>query len=194
VTTQQRRAAIGVVGIGNPVVGDDGAGIAVIERIKPKWGADPGVLLLTLEGDLFELSDHLGRAERFVFADAVAGGTLGEITRSKQAPRAFAPSFHQLDVGAVMAALANLDLISPFPHWEIWGISIDPPREVRRGLSPPVAEAVETLAASLSRLIEETVAAENVPGENACIGGQRGGPGEVPATAEAGPMCENPGE
>jgi hydrogenase maturation protease len=148
-----------VVGIGNPVVGDDGAGIAVIERIKPRWGADPRVLLLTLEGDLFELADHLSRAERFVFADALAGGTPGAITRCERAPRAFAPSFHQVDVGAVMTALQNLGLASPFPPWEVWGISIDPPREMVRGLSPPVEAAVERLANDLSRLIEETVAA-----------------------------------
>ena len=151
------KAVVAVVGIGNPVVGDDGAGIEVIERLRARWSPDPRVLLLTLEGDLFEISDHLERARRFVFADALAGSEPGQILRCERAPRAYAPSFHQVDVGSVMAGLEALGMADPFPAWEVWGVTVDPPREVRVGLTPAVAAAVGRLTERLSALVEEAL-------------------------------------
>ncbi|MBI5014175.1 MAG: hydrogenase maturation protease [Deltaproteobacteria bacterium] len=153
----EERAVVAAVGIGNALVGDDGAGVAVLERLRERWGADPRVLLLALEGDLYEIADHLGRAARFLFADAVAGDVPGAIARCDRAPRAYAPSFHQTDTGSVLMALEALGTAEPFPPWEIWGVTVEPPREVRVGLSPPVAAAVERLSALLADRIEQAL-------------------------------------
>lgn len=131
-----------VVGIGNPLAGDDGAGLEALKRLKERMGVLSGVLFLLLEGDLFEIGEHLHRAERFLFIDAIAGDSPGEIVTGSQLPRALAPSFHQTDIGAVMGCLRHLDCCAPFPEWEIWGITIDPPATIGYGLSPEVASGV----------------------------------------------------
>ena len=148
------RARIAMVGVGNPLVGDDGAGAEVIRSLEARWASDRRVLLCTLEGDLLGIADRLEEAERFLFVDAVAGSEPGEIVRDPAVPRAYAPSFHQTDVGTVMRHLEALGVADPFPPWEIWGIVIAPPRELRQALTPAVAEAVDRLSELLSRRIE----------------------------------------
>ncbi len=149
--TQPKRVA--VIGIGNALAGDDGAGVAVVEALRLRLGEAPGVLLERLDGDLFAVADLLPRVERFIFVDAVIAQPPGAILRPVPPSPALAPSLHQTDIGAVMTALAALDLVDPFPRWEVWGIAIDPPQELKEELSPPVARAVAALADELARLL-----------------------------------------
>jgi len=149
------KARLAVVGIGNILVGDDGAGIAVLNRLRESWGEDSRVRFLALEGDLYEIGDYLDRAEEFIFVDAVAGENVGAIVESRHTPRAYAPSFHQTDIGSVMECLRALHMADPFPAWTLWGIVIAPPTEVTPGLTPAVAEAVEELAARLRTRIPD---------------------------------------
>lgn len=148
-------ARVAVVGIGNPLAGDDGAGPAVVEELRRRSAALPGVLFVCLEGDLFAVADLLPRARRFVFVDSVIGPPPGTVVRRPPTAAAFAPSLHQADIGAVMAAFAALELVHPFPPWEVWGIAIAPPRELGEGLTPPVAAAVAALAAELERTLAQ---------------------------------------
>lgn len=149
------KARLAVVGIGNILVGDDGAGIAVANRLKESWGEDPRVCFFNLEGDLYEIGDYLESADSILFVDAVAGPNPGEIVQSSQIPRAYAPSFHQTDIGSVMQCLQTLAMIDPFPPWTLWGITIAPPMEISTTLSPIVAHAVEQLTARLQARIPE---------------------------------------
>lgn len=145
--------AVGVIGIGNPLAGDDGAGPAVVEELRARLGDAPGVLLERLDGDVFAVVDLLSRAQRFIFVDAVIARPTGAVVRRAATSPSLGPSLHQADIGAVMTALAALDLVDPFPSWEVWGIAIDPPRDVKEGLSPPVARAVAALAEELAALL-----------------------------------------
>jgi hydrogenase maturation protease len=150
---------LAVIGIGNTLAGDDGAGIRVIGRLRELLdGKVPGdVLLDTLEGDLLEVTGMLDRVGRFVFVDAVAGAPPGRIEFSRRASRAFAPSFHQTDIGTLMTRLEGLGMADPYPDWEVAGITIEPPRTLGEGLSPAVGSAVEELARILMAAV--------VPGE-----------------------------
>lgn len=153
-------AGLAVVGIGNELAGDDGVGPAVVRALAARWGDQPRVRLAVLDGDLLAVSELLEVAPRLVFVDAVAGEPPGELVQGGPgAPvaRAFAPSLHQLDIGAVMASLEALGVAAPFPRWELWGVTVAPPRELRQGLSEPVASAVARLVTQLDRLIEQTV-------------------------------------
>ncbi len=152
-----RKRLLALVGVGNTLAGDDGAGIEAIRRLRKWWAAEPEVLFHSLEGDHFEIADLLDRAGRFIFIDAVAGEWPGTLVRIGNAPRAFAPSFHQTDIAAVMRTLEKLGTVEPFPAWEIWGITISPPAELGEGLSPEVEEGVQRLCRKLDRLIRETV-------------------------------------
>lgn len=140
-----RWARFAVVGIGNTLAGDDGVGIVVAERLAERWSDRPEVVVETLPGDLFAVAEMLGTAESFVFVDAIAGDPPGEIRMLTSAQRAFAASLHQTDIGTVMQSLQALELVSPFPEWQVWGITIDPPEELGEGLSPPVAAAADEL-------------------------------------------------
>lgn len=142
---ERPRARIAVIGIGNDLAGDDGLGIVVTERLRRHWGERDDVLFATLAGDPFAITELLDRAQHFVFLDAIAGDTPGELRWLKTAPRAFTPSLHHTDIGSVMAALAALEMVEPFPEWEIAGVVIRPPEELGEGLSPVIAAAAERL-------------------------------------------------
>ncbi len=144
---------VAVIGIGNQLAGDDGAGPAVVEELRARLGDASGVLLERLDGDLFAVADLLPRARRFIFVDAVIARPPGAIVRRAATSPSLAPSLHQADIGAVMSALAALDLVDPFPLWEVWGICIEMPRELAERLSPAVARAVEALADELAALL-----------------------------------------
>jgi hydrogenase maturation protease len=148
-----------VVGIGNDLAGDDGAGLEAIRLLEPVWQGEERVLLIRLEGDLLAIADLLPLADEFVFVDAVAGSVPGETVRGVHVQRAFAPSFHQTDIATAMRSLEALKLVEPFPPWEIWGVTILPPEELRLGLSPPVERAVRQLASDLDIRLREVLEA-----------------------------------
>lgn len=148
-----------VAGIGNTLAGDDGVGIEIVGWLREKWSAHPSVALEVLEGDLFAVADWLPTAQRFIFVDAADGETPGHCVLLRDCPRGFASSFHQSDIGAVMHTLRALDLVEPFPEWEIWGVTIRPPGELRCGLSAEVRSAALALAADLDRHLTAAVSA-----------------------------------
>ncbi|TFG36806.1 MAG: hydrogenase maturation protease [Candidatus Aminicenantes bacterium] len=149
-----RKSKIAMVGIGNTIAGDDGVGVLVVARLRERWNATEEVLVAILPGDLFAVSDLLGRADRFLFVDAIAGDRPGEIQILTSALRAFAPSLHQTDIGTVMTALKQLEMADPFPAWQVWGITIERPEELGEGLSPEIAAAAERLEAKIIEHVE----------------------------------------
>ncbi len=60
-----------VLGLGNPLCGDDGAGVAAVARLRARYAAPAGVQLL--DGGTLGLSllPHLQRARRAILVDAV---------------------------------------------------------------------------------------------------------------------------
>jgi hydrogenase maturation protease len=155
----QARKKIVVAGIGNTLAGDDGVGVEIVGWLREKWSAHASVALEVLDGDLFAVADWLPAAQRFIFVDAVDGETPGQCVVLRDCPRGFASSFHQSDIGAVMHTLHALDLVEPFPEWEIWGVTIRPPGELRYGLSAEVRSAALALAADLDRHLAAAVLA-----------------------------------
>lgn len=156
--TAPHRARIAVVGIGNDLAGDDGVGVVVAERLRHRWQGREDVLVATLAGDPFAVSELLDRSDRFLFLDAIAGDVPGELRWLRTAPRAFTPSLHHTDIGSVMAALAALELVTPFPAWEIGGVVIRPPEELGEGLSPEIAVAARRLEQEVAARVEALVA------------------------------------
>lgn len=147
-------ARLAIVGLGNTLAGDDGVGVRVAERLAARLGDRGDVVVTTLGGDLFEIADRLGDADRFLFVDAIAGDTPGELRSLTHAPRALAASMHQSDIGSVMDTLHSLNLVDVFPDWEVWGIVIAPPERLGEGLSPEVAAAASKLEERIVRYVE----------------------------------------
>jgi len=153
-----RKSKVAVVGIGNTLAGDDGVGVLIAERLQMRWEETREVLVAILPGDLFTVSDFLAEAEEFLFIDAIAGDRAGEIRILGSAQRAFAASLHQTDIGAVMAALRKLEMVDPFPAWQVWGITIETPEELGEGLSPEIAAAADVLEVRVVEYVEALLA------------------------------------
>lgn len=146
-----------VIGIGNRWAGDDGVGVEIVEALQRRLVSDPRVLLGVLEGDLLEVADWLPHARRFVFIDAVAGAEPGQTFFGYQGQKVWAASFHQTDLATALETLDRMGVIEPFPPWEIWGVTILPPREFRSGLSAPVAAAARHVTSRLIRMLKDSV-------------------------------------
>lgn len=142
-------AEIGIVGIGNTLMGDDGAGIAVAEKLQARLPDRKKVFIYSLQRDLFEIADLLGRARRFIFVDVFLGTPAGATKLFGVQSDALMPSIHQTDIGSIMHMLEPLGLAIPFPDWEIRGIAVEPPFILGNGLSAPVAQAVDRLVFEL---------------------------------------------
>ena len=64
-----------VIGVGNPLRGDDGIGPAVIDALRRRAGpAGPDVRLVCCSGDLTELIEAWEHADSAIVIDAVASG------------------------------------------------------------------------------------------------------------------------
>ena len=70
-----------VVGLGNPLLGADGFGSAVVERLRARADLPPGTTLLDANTDLLGCLDRFDRFERVILVDAFVGGVAtGAVT------------------------------------------------------------------------------------------------------------------
>jgi hydrogenase maturation protease len=146
-----------VLGIGNPLRGDDGVGPRVIEELTNR-GLPEGVTALDAGTGGLGLLQVLEGWERVVVVDAAdLGQKPGQFIRftPDQAELARATdrfSLHHAGLSEVLA-LANA-LGHPLPNMVIFGVQ---PAEIdwREGLSPAVETTLPTLTDAVIREIEE---------------------------------------
>jgi len=152
---ETRVCELGIIGVGNTLAGDDGAGNVVVSMLKEKYLSRSDILLHNLETDPLELWDILPQAKRFIFVDAVAGNPAGRLVtvKDERMGRAWSPSLHNMDLPTVIRQLNRLKQDDD-PEWNIWGITIDIPDHLNEGLSSEVSEAVKRLVDILSERIE----------------------------------------
>lgn len=139
-----------VLGLGNPVMADDGVGLAALERLRAGFQLAPGVELVDGGTWGMRLLPMIEDAERVLFLDAIAGGgPPGSLVRLDGAaiPRMLGVgklSPHQLDLQDVLAAAT---LRGRVPR-EMVALGVQPAVvEMRVGLTPAVEAAVDPLVA-----------------------------------------------
>lgn len=140
-----------VVGAGNELMGDDGAGPAVVTVLEPM--AHPHLDTFQCGTDLFRLATVNRFYPQVIIVDAVrTGATPGSI-------HWFAPRHaHRFQVSGSVHQLSLLEIISLLPlmtdllaHTEFSLVGIEPgPLQTDQGLSPPVAAAVRQVSRDLS--------------------------------------------
>jgi hydrogenase maturation protease len=157
------RVQTGIIGIGNTLMGDDGAGIVALEKLQARLTNRRDLLFHPLLKDLFEMADLIDKACRFIFIDAFPGSPPGRRVRISNASPSFMPSLHQTDIGAVMRMLEPLRLADPFPSWEVRGIAAEPPFLLGQGLSGPVTQSVDELVDELYAALSPGPAVSNAP-------------------------------
>jgi hydrogenase maturation protease len=140
------------IGVGNPYRTDDGVGAAAIERLR-RAGLR-GVDLVEESGEPVALVQRWSGRSKVFLIDAVdSGGEPGALHRFEcidghwdAAPPASAVSTHGIGVAEAVELARVLERLPA--HLVLYGIEVG---DVRNGvgLSPPVAEALETLVDDL---------------------------------------------
>lgn len=139
-----------VAGVGNSDRGDDGFGIEVVDRLA----ADPpkGVILSRCRGDMAALIETISSADMAIVVDAMmAGGRPGQIRRldAKQplsGPSARFSSTHGINLAETIELARALEKLPP--ALIVYGVEARD-FSIGRGLSPPVAAAVQRVAAAI---------------------------------------------
>ena len=145
-----------IIGVGNPLMGDDGVGIAVAERLAGSTlpegievvdGGTGGLTLLSLmEGaaavvlvDAVDMGCRAGEMTRFSGQDLLPSVAEGPVL-----------SLHAAGLGEVLALGREMDLLPPVSL-----VAIQPARVAPGlGLSPPLAAVVgEAAAAALAAAV-----------------------------------------
>jgi len=136
-----------VIGVGSPLMGDDGLGVIAVELLRIRFASDP--TLTFLDGGTWgmQLLPDLERAERLLILDAIRDGREpGTVIRLEGAelPRNLKSKLspHQIDLGEVFALA---DLRGTFPD-EAVALGVEPESvELRDGLSSTVRRALPDL-------------------------------------------------
>ena len=148
--TADVHAADLVIGVGNPLMGDDGLGIAVVARLASEWPEDESLSFVDGGTWGMNLLPLIESANRVMILDAIdrglPAGTAITLER-EEIPRYFAIKLspHQLDLREV---LALAELRGTLPR-ETVALGVQPERvELSLSLSASVAAAVKDLVAA----------------------------------------------
>ncbi|HUX35084.1 MAG TPA: HyaD/HybD family hydrogenase maturation endopeptidase [Gemmatimonadaceae bacterium] len=148
-----------VIGLGNPLMGDDGIGLAALERLQAEWEVPPEVELIDGGTWGMNLLPMIEVAPRVLFLDAIRAGLppgSDVVLYDRQIPRVLAQKLspHQIDLKEVLAVA---ELRGTLPSASV-AIGLEPEIvELGIGLSPRVE-------AGIGRMVEAAVAQLNAWG------------------------------
>jgi hydrogenase maturation protease len=141
-----------VIGIGNPLRGDDAVGLLAARRVREL--ADPGVEVMELEGEPARLIDAWQGAGLVVVVDAVKShATEGRVMRFDATagplpPSLSATSTHALGLGDAVEIARALDRLPK--RLIVFGVE-GTRFQAGSDLSPAVAAAVQSVAEAVLR-------------------------------------------
>jgi hydrogenase maturation protease len=149
-----------IIGYGNTLRGDDGAGIAAAELLLERIHS-PEIEILPQHQLTPELMEPISRAAHVIFIDAAASGTAGKIHRIPLRPAPACAGFtHHATPESLLAGAQSLYGHTPEATlYTIPGHSF----ETGQDLSPAVRRAVNELVATLAK--ELTLPATAQPSE-----------------------------
>jgi len=142
-----------VIGLGNPIMADDGVGLAALDRLRESWSLPPSVRLVDGGTWGMNLLPLIEDAAEVLLLDAIDwGGPPGEmvVLEREQVPRylGLKLSPHQVDLREVLALAELRDRLPG----KLVAIGLQPARiEMFSGLSPEVEARMDRL---LSAIIE----------------------------------------
>jgi hydrogenase maturation protease len=150
-----------LIGLGNPVLGDDAVGLRVAERVQRLLQEDPapGAFVVTSTRGGFELLDLLAGADAAIVVDCLAGaggppGSVRELSIDQLAGCGRLVGSHDIGIAQVVELGRLLGV--PMPRrLEIVGVEAEPIGRIDETLSPPVDRAVEPLAEHLYRRLRD---------------------------------------
>jgi hydrogenase maturation protease len=145
---------ITVLGVGNLIMGDDGVGLALLERLQIARD-DKRICYVDGATGGMELLPVVQEAERLLILDAVAGSQAGEVVTiaGDQVPRLLATKLSPHQVGLLDLFAASRLLGTEPGEVEVVGVV---PQDVELGLelSAPVAAALEAAVAAACQVLD----------------------------------------
>lgn len=145
-----------VIGVGSPLMGDDGLGLAALEALRAGWTFEPELELMDGGTWGMNLLPFIETVPRVLILDAIrAGGEPGDFVRLEddEIPRFFATKLspHQIDLKEV---LALAELRGTLPASTIV-LGLEPAVvEMSASLSAPVRAGLPTLVARVLEQLE----------------------------------------
>ncbi|HYG60351.1 MAG TPA: hydrogenase maturation protease [Symbiobacteriaceae bacterium] len=143
-----------IIGLGNSLCADDGAGLEAVRQLVARGGLPPGVRVVEAGCPGLGLLDLMAGARRAILVDAVvsgaAPGTIHRFTLEALPPREMFPlSLH--GVGAMDALeLGRLAAADQLPgELVILGVEVADRTPFHRGLGPEVASALPELITAI---------------------------------------------
>lgn len=152
-------AATLVVGLGNPILGDDGVGWRVAEQVRAR-ADDPDIEVLCLSLGGLALMEHLAGFRRAIIVDAMStgapAGTLHQMTAQEidELSVQHTASVHDLSLSAALAFGRKMGLALP-TEIQIVGIEAKADFDFGVTLSAAVAAAIP----AATRAVEAWLAA-----------------------------------
>jgi len=137
-----------LLGLGNPILGDDGIGCRLAELVGGMLGPMEGLEVLSASVSPVRLVDIISGYHRLLVLDSVTTrktepGTLMEVDFTEEG--VLPPSSHHFSVHQIPEIASALAL--PCPHdIRYFGIEIEPPREYSDRLSPRISRRLPSLA------------------------------------------------
>ncbi len=135
-----------VIGLGNPILGDDGVGWRVAEAVKARLN-DPAVDVICLSLGGLALMEHLAGYRRAIIVDAMTTGAAPGSLHSLLAREMdelsvqHTASVHDLSMSAALAFGRKLGLDLP-EDIRVIGVEAEPDFEFGEVLSAPVEQAI----------------------------------------------------
>lgn len=151
-----------VIGLGNPILGDDGVGWKVAEEVKKQLPADAPVAVECLSLGGISLMEHLIGYPNAILIDAFAlEEPVGSVLVLKLSDLPSYSAFHTTsthDTSLQNAIELGKSLGAPLPdNVIVVGIATKHVFDFSEELSPPVAEAVPQAAHIVLDLLKQTV-------------------------------------
>lgn len=163
--TSHKTAGVLILGIGNVLMGDEGVGVHVVERLQEATLPD-GVECLDGGTGSFVLLEPMQKAKRVILIDAaVDGAPAGTVRRlrprfSKEYPRTL--TAHDIGLKDLLDAFY---LLGRQPDVTLFAVSIDPLQDLSVELSPEVNAIVPAVAQAI---LAEAVSREHASASTSC--------------------------
>ncbi len=137
-----------ILGLGNPILGDDGIGCAVAEFIGNRLGTGSGVAILSTSVSLIRLVDEISDHHRLIVIDSITTGQAepGVLMEIEFRKRSSSPiSAHHFSIEQLQDIGNALGLSMP-EYVKIYGIEIIRPEVYEDSLSPALEDLLPEFA------------------------------------------------
>jgi len=148
-----------VLGMGNPILGDDGAGYRIAELLEERFSGGGGPEVIPTSSDWICILDHLDGFRRLVVVDTISTGchppgTVRALSPSELGSDSPLYSIHHLSVIEALELGGSMGLSMP-TELTVYAIEIDPPEGFTRSLSPCLSERIEQIADEIAVRVTE---------------------------------------